>query len=471
MRITSTPTGQTLRVSEAPGSMVPTRFSLGLLLCINLFNYIDRYVLSAVEPLIAKDLLSPDDPNAQGKMGLLATAFMVSYMLTAPIFGWLGDRMRRWALIGIGVLLWSFASAASGISHETGLYLKSAGIGWLSGFGVLLITRCFVGVGEGAYGPIAPSIIADMYPVERRGQVMSWFYLAIPVGSALGYVLGGLIGPRFGWQWAFYAVLPPGLLLGIFCFFRREPAKAGVASKAGTASNAHHAFTFADVMVLLRTRSYVLNVAGMTAMTFALGGVSYWMPRYVAQRLVAQKLPAPIDWTSTLAESAMKDALAQASLTFGGIVVVTGIFATLLGGYISDYLKPRIPGSYFLVSGIAMLVGFPLFLGVLVTPFPYAWGVIALAVFCLFFNTGPTNTIVANVSPPAVRSSAFALCILCIHLFGDAFSPAIIGWMSDRFGSLNAGFGLVSVMILVGGVLWLCGTRYLEEDTRRAGGE
>lgn len=453
--------------SESPPPPIPpapplpgARTSLVLLLLINLFNYIDRYILAAVEPLIAKDLLAPDDPDSQTKMGLLATAFMVSYMLTAPLFGWLGDRMKRWALIGIGIILWTIASGASGLSHQAGLYLTSAGIGWLSGFGVLLLTRCLVGVGEGAYGPIAPSVISDMYPVASRGRVLSWFYLAIPVGSALGYVVGGAIGAAAGWQWAFYAVVPPGLLLGLWCFFRREPARGG----ADTGTHARKPFSLADYKILLRTPSYVLDVLGMTAMTFAIGGVSFWMPRYVAERLINEghiKAATPVE--------ALMEGVKQANGIFGPVVIVAGILATLSGGWLGDKLRPRYGGSYFLVSGIAMLVGFPLFLGVLFTPFPYCWGMIALAVFCLFFNTGPTNTIIANVTPPGIRSSAYALCIFMIHALGDAISPAVIGFVSDRAGgNLNIGFSLVSVAILLAGVIWLFGVKHLARDTARA---
>ena len=436
-----------------PAARPGARLSLVLLLCINLVNYIDRYVLAAVEPLIAKDVLAPDDPNSQSKMGLLATAFMVSYMLTAPVFGWLGDRFRRWWLIGIGVLLWTVASGASGLSHETGLYLKTAGIGWLSGFGVLLLTRCFVGVGEGAYGPIAPSIISDMYPVARRGRVLSLFYIAIPVGSALGYLIGGKIGAAYGWPWAFFAVVPPGIILGLWCFFRRDPAREGGVTQKKLAYR--EAFG-----VLIRNRSYVISVLGMTAMTFAIGGVSFWMPRYIGQRLTSEGI--------ITGDHAMERALDQANSWFGPIVVVTGILATLSGGWLGDTLRPRFSGSYFLVSGIAMLVGFPLFLGVLFTPFPYCWGLIALAVFCLFFNTGPTNTIIANVTPSGIRSTAFAICILTIHALGDAISPAVIGVVSDSAKSMNAGFAVVSITILLSGIIWLMGVPHLARDTAAA---
>jgi predicted MFS family arabinose efflux permease len=401
------------------------------LLSINLLNYIDRYVLAATESKIRNELL-PDDPNGLTKMGTLATAFMVSYMVLAPVFGWMAERMSRWWLIGGAVVAWSLASGASGLAAT---------------YGLLLLTRCFVGVGEAAYGPAAPTVISDLYPVKRRGSVLAWFYAAIPVGSALGYVVGGVVADSaLGWRWAFYLVVPPGLLLGLLCFFMREPVTGQADLEGGVARKAR----LKDYLILLQTPSYVLNTLGMTAMTFALGGIAYWMPTYVSEFRQAG------------------DA-AYVNARFGPIIVVSGLSATLLGGLAGDWLRGRYPGSYFLVSGISMLFAFPLFLGVLYVPFPAAWILIFLACFCLFFNTGPTNTILANVTHPAIRASGFALNILVIHALGDAVSPAIIGAISDAAGKdMNSGFLAVSAFILVGGILWLWGARYLGRDTALA---
>src|SRR5438067_4879147 len=181
--------------------------ALALLLAINLFNYIDRQILAAVLPHLKHDFLA-GDPNQNGKAGLLTTAFLLSYMCTAPIFGWLADRFSRWLLVGVSVAIWSLASGWSGAAIS---------------FAVLLCTRAFVGVGEAGYGPAAPTIISDLYPLKTRGRVLAWFYAALPVGSALGYAFGGKIADLLGWRWAFYLVVPPGLLLATFCFFMREP--------------------------------------------------------------------------------------------------------------------------------------------------------------------------------------------------------------------------------------------------------
>jgi len=408
------------------------RAALTLLLCINLFNYVDRQVLAALEPRIQEALFPrapANDPRALTLMGSLSTAFIVSYMFTAPVFGWLADRMSRWLLVGVSVLLWSLASGGSGLATT---------------FGMLLATRLFVGIGEAGYGPAAPTIISDFYSIARRGAVLSWFYMAIPVGSALGYAAGGLIGSALGWRAAFFAVVPPGVILGLLCFLRKDPRRGAM----DLAQPPQRQAQLRDYLVLLRTPSYLLDTAGMAAMTFAIGGISYWMPRWVAQTRHAGEL-------------------GKVNLIFGAITVVTGLSATLLGGMAGDRLRGRFAGSYFLVSGVGILLCCPFILLMLWTPFPLAWVWVFLAEFCLFFNTGPSNTILANVTHPSIRATAFALNIFLIHAAGDALSPPLLGYIAGNFG-WNAAFGLVTAVTALGGVLWIIGMRYLGADTEAA---
>jgi MFS family permease len=518
---TATVSADASRSVAAPGA----RLALTLLLLINLFNYIDRQVLSAVVPKIKQEFFpdsskkverqsgeasgrepeaaeaTKEDPWVKTKIGTLTTAFIVSYMLFAPVFGVLADRMSRWWLIGIGVIVWTIASGASGLA---------------TAFLMLLLTRIFVGVGEAAYGPAAPAVISDMYPVSRRGYVMAWFYAAIPVGSALGFVLGGQmlnVSHWFtgveNWRWGFYAVVPPGMLLAVFCFFMREPARghsdaidartlprgpdvgepSGVDPHAERAhgpavpgadargsgetsqpalSEPHHA-TWADYKIILQTPSFVYATVGYTALTFVLGGVAAWMPTYVS-------------------DSRGQANEAQAATVFGAIVVVAGLLSTLLGGWAGDRLRGRFPGSYLLVSGWGVLFSFPLMLGVIFVDFPYAWGFVFLSVFWMFFNTGPINTVLANVTHPSVRASAFALNILAIHLLGDAISPPIMGGLADfgaklasggtltgwaaealgRHDGMDFSMGCTSLLLLVAGLVWLRGARFLERDTALA---
>ena len=401
----------------APGG----RTALVLLLAINLFNYIDRYVLAAVEPEIRSHFFRPDDPNAHALVGFLGTAFLVSYMVSAPIFGWFADRMSRWIIIGVSVILWSAATAASGLAGT---------------FALLLITRLLVGVGEGGYGPAAPTIIADLFPLLLRGRVLSYFYVAIPVGSAIGYAIGGFVAAHWGWQTAFFVVAPPGLLLGFACFWCRDQRRrfGGVQEKQRASWN--------DYLSLIRTRSYVLNTLAMAALTFSIGGMSFWVPGYLEYR----GLPP------------------TSRIIFGGITVFAGLTATLSGGITGDCLRKRFPGSYFLISGIGVMIAFPFSVVMLFTPFPSAWVMMFIAVFFLFFNTGPSNTALANVTHPSVRATAFAVNILIIHALGDAAAPPLIGAVADRT-NMNVAFLVVSAMMLVAGVLWLWGAKFLPSDT------
>jgi MFS transporter, Spinster family, sphingosine-1-phosphate transporter len=399
---------------------------VALLLAINLFNYVDRTVLASVEsPIRDHFRVSPTST------GLLGTAFLVSYMVFSPLFGWLGDRYRRWALVAVGVIVWSLASGGTGLAPT---------------FAVLMLTRCLVGVGEAAYGPVAPTIISDLYPVERRGSVLAWFYLAIPVGSAIGYIVGGYIASATNsWRWPFYVVVIPGILLGVCALLMREPPRGGAAGPATPAASRKQQY-----LGLLKNRSYVLDCAGMAAMTFGIGGMSFWMPTYIYE----YRLHKAVD-------------IGRVNTIFGGITVLAGIIATLLGGWAGDKLRSRFSGSYFLVSAAGLLAGFPMLLGVLYLPFPTAWVFVFLAEFCLFFNTGPSNTILANVTPPSIRATAFAVNIFVIHALGDAISPPVIGWIAKR-SNMNVGFLFVGLTFLLGGGFWLWGVKYLKGDTERA---
>jgi MFS family permease len=478
--------------SELPGA----RKALALLLAINLFNYIDRQMLAAVVPKIEAEF-----HKSKSELGLLMSMFLISYTVAAPIFGWLGDRMSRWLLVGVAVIFWSLASGATGLATT---------------FAIMMITRALIGVGEAAYGPAAPSLISDLFPVDRRGGVLAWFYMAIPVGSALGYVLGGAMADTaLGWRWAFYLVVPPGILLGILCFLMPEPQRG--ASDDGT----HRTPTLRDTGVLFSIPSFLLNTLAMTAMTFSIGAIAAWMPTYLYERegtftvtpevlekaqneareeskvpqsvlnrlkplhgqtyrgmnsfrdALARELPPEdtLKYRAALAEAARDEkaaTLGYLSTMFGAITAVAGLLATLAGGYAGDFLRRRgVRGSYFLVSGVGMLIALPLFVIALDTPLWLGWLVIFFGVFFIFFNTGPANTALANVSPPALRASAFALNIFIIHLLGDVISPWIVGKIDDLH-SLRMGLMLLAAPIGLSGAIWLIGTRYLDRDTELA---
>ncbi|NBY02838.1 MAG: MFS transporter [Planctomycetes bacterium] len=442
--------------------------ALTLLLAINLFNYIDRYILSSTIAGIESDLLSNHSPdNKKALLGILATCFMASFMIFAPIFGIFCTKIKRWHLIGYGVVFWSIASGLSGLSGTVAKLNENSAtnglplgivMAFVGSYAFLALSRCMVGIGEASYGPIAPTILSDLYPEKSRGIIMSIFYGAIPVGSALGYAFGGIAG----WPNAFYWVIPPGILLGFLCFLMPEPEIGAQEASNQIAKKIQSK----DVFILLKTPSIIFNILGMTANTFAIGGIAYWFPYYV----------------SVFRQNGTEQ---EAGIIMGLLIVISGLLATLFGGFAADYCARFHKGSYFLVSGIGMIIGFPVFLAVLYVPFPFAWVLIFVACFCTFINTGPTNAILLNVSPPLLRPMAFAITIFTIHALGDAISPWIIGGIADNFafertisvdgqpivekvGNLNAGFVTVSAMYFLAGLFWILGAKHLDPDTQKA---
>lgn len=396
--------------------------SLALLLGINLFNYIDRQILAALEPEIRATFFAPNDPNAMTQTGLLGDAFLITYMVSAPLLGWLADRFSRWIIVGCAVALWSLASGATGLAGS---------------FAILVATRVLVGIGEGGYGPAAPTIIADLFPVENRGRMMAIFCSAIPVGSALGYVLGGQVGAHLGWRYAFYLVTPPGLLLAMLCFFRRDPRTEG--NVRSEKKIAH----IRDYLRLFRVRSFTFNTFAQAAMTFAVAGLGFWIAEYLRFR---------------------GQPSASGKTIFGGVTVVAGLTSTLFGGWLADKLRPKFPSADFLISGWGMIVACPVFIVSLYVPFPLAWVPMFISIFLLFLNTGPSNTAIANVSLPSVRAMAFALNIFVIHVLGDLLAFPSIGFVGGHT-DIRIAFLFVTGVMLLSGVIWLFGMKFLPSDT------
>lgn len=405
-----------------PARKINARVALALLLGINLFNYIDRQVLAALEPDIRATFFAGNDPNAMTWTGLLGDAFLVTYMFAAPVLGFLADRFSRWVIIGTAVILWSLASGGSGLAPT---------------ITILFLTRVCVGIGEGGYGPAAPTVIADLFPINVRGRMMAIFCAAIPVGSALGYVLGGMVGSHYGWRTAFYLVTPPGLLLGLLCFWQRDPRQNGIDLARKRRSK------LPDYIALMKTRSFAVNTFAQAAMTFTTAGLGFWIAEYLRYR---------------------GQSPASSKTIFGAILVVGGLASTLCGSAIADKLRARFPSSYFLVSGAGMILACPFFVAGLYLPFPLAWVGMFLAIFGLFLNTGPSNTALANVSLPGVRATAFAFNILIIHLLGDILAFPSIGYIAGHT-NIRVAFLFVTAVMFASGVIWLAGARFLAADT------
>jgi MFS family permease len=403
--------------------------ALSVLTLINLLNYLDRYVPSAIVTQLKASPLALSDTQ----VGTLQTAFMLVYMVTAPVFGRLGDRGSRTRPIAIGVFLWSLATALSGLAQD---------------YTQLLAGRAAVGIGEAAYVAIAPALLSDFYAESQRGRVLSILNMAIPVGAALGYVVGGLVGQHYGWRAAFFVAGAPGMLLAALVLGLPDPPRGSkdTAAVAGGATStlpqASRGAVGESVRVywsLLQRAPYLLIVLGYAAYTFAVGGLAFWMPQFLER---VRGIPA-----------------AQATTGFGAIVIVTGFLGTFIGGWLGDYGLRYSRQAYLWLSGAATLIAVPFAIVALTAEAPAVfYPAIVLAELLLFMSTGPINAAIVNGVSPLERASAVALSMFMIHLLGDVPSPTLIGQLSD-LSSLGNAVLIVPVAVAISGVLWLLAAR------------
>jgi MFS transporter, Spinster family, sphingosine-1-phosphate transporter len=385
---------------------------LAVLTGLNVLNYIDRNVLFAVQPLVQKELSLTDT-----QIGVLTSAFFFSYMLAAPLVGWLGDRFPRKNIIVVGIAIWS------------GFTLLTW---WATDYPQLLFRHTIVGVGEASYAAIAPTLIADAFPMERRGRMLSVFFLALPVGSAAGYLIGGYFGHQFGWRMPFMIAGIPGFILAMLLWFLPEPDRG----QSDAPEVSRERSTMAG---LFRNGAFLTVCLGMAMYTFAVGGLQVWIPTFLVR---VRHVP-----------------LNRANAIFGLITLFNGIVATLLGGYIGDRMLKRNAGAYYTFSGIAMLAAVPLMIAAIYASGPFMFPAIFLAVFALLIGTGPSNAALVNSIGANIRSTALAVNVFVIHLLGDAFSPALIGRISDKT-SLQTAFIAAFFAAVLSGVLFLYGARY-----------
>jgi MFS transporter, Spinster family, sphingosine-1-phosphate transporter len=368
------------------------RTALAVLTALNLLNYIDRSVLNAVQPLIQTEFHVSDE-----QIGRLTTVFLIFYTLAAPLMGPLADRYSRRRLIAIGAFAWSAVTLLTAVTHS---------------YQSLLIRHTLVGVGEASFVTISPTFVADLFPESKRGRVLGVFYLAIPVGFALGYLIGGYFGTRYGWRAPFYVAGAPGFLLGAIMLFMPEPERGQYDSLAETPMRG-------SVRGLAHNPAFLCATLGMAMMVFAQGGLLVWMPTFLSRMRGYD--------------------LFHANQVFGLIIAVDGTLAALAGGWLGDYLLRRTRSAYYLVSAASMGLGIPVMAVALFSRGPAMVPGIAIAAFLLLLNTAPLNAAVINSVGAHIRATAIAVNLFAIHFLGDAFSPWLIGKVSDS-SSLESGF-------------------------------
>lgn len=389
------------------------RLTLALLTAINVFNYIDRSVLWSVQPLIKQEFNVSD-----AQIGLLTTTFFWFYMCAAPIVGYLGDRYSRRHIIAVGIMIWSGFTFLTAITHT---------------FNELMVRHILVGIGEASYASIAPTLVADLFPPERRGRMMAIFSAGLPFGTAVGYLLGGTMGQHFhDWRPPFLVAGFPGFLLGVAFWFLPEPPRGNTEAVDASAVRA-------TLPGLIRNGAFVTATLGLAMYTFAMGGLQAWIPTFLTR-------------VRTLS-------MEKANLIFGAITCFNGIVATLIGGWAGDRLLKRHAGAYYSFSGIAMLVSVPLMIMAIYLTGQVMFPAIFVAEFFLLINTGPVNAALVNSVAPAIRATAMAINIFVIHLLGDAFSPLLIGKISDM-SSLQTGFWATFVAAGLSGLILMYGARF-----------
>jgi MFS transporter, Spinster family, sphingosine-1-phosphate transporter len=383
-----------------------------LLTGLNLLNYLDRYLIAAVGPSLQAELGLSD-----AQLGTIGTAFLWGYLLTSPLFGRLGDRFSRKYLITIGVLVWCAATAASGLART---------------FLVMVAIRVLVGVGEASYATLSPTIIDDIATPKNKSRLLAIFYAAIPIGSALGFILGGKLDQAFGWRSAFFIAGGPGVLLALLCLLIKEPARVEKEKAAGLGE---------ALRAIAGSHRYLLTTIGYTAQIFALGGFAFWAPQ-----VVHRKFAHPLD---------------QANLIFGGIVVVTGFIGTFLGGFLADRGdEPDRMKVALRVCAISAVVGVPFaFLCVFATNTNVFFGSIAIAQIAIFTSTSPLNAALLGTVRPDLRATGMAISIAGTHLFGDMISVWLVGFLSTRWNNLSAALIVLPAALVVNAGAWFLATK------------
>uniref|UniRef100_A0A915PIM6 Major facilitator superfamily (MFS) profile domain-containing protein n=1 Tax=Setaria digitata TaxID=48799 RepID=A0A915PIM6_9BILA len=426
--------------------------TVGVLLLINLLNYMDRFTVAGVLTQIEK-YFNINDSSA----GLLQTVFVVFYMLFAPFCGYYGDRYNRKLIMEIGLIVWVLAVLSSTFCGPAHFYL-------------FILCRGIVGIGEASYVTVAPTIIADMYKENQRSIALMVFYFAVPVGSGLGYAAGSSLSLWTNtWQWGIRLTPVLGIICFLLLFFVIEEPVRGESEFATFMPSSF----LADIKYLLTVPTYIFTTFGLTAVVFVVGCLAWWTPTLL------QYAWAVHHGTSHVSS----EVKAEIGLEFGIITCFAGFLGVFCGSTLSqliqvvlifDVAKVLLDDPNFHSSGGRDLaVSQEIFMQISM----FIFALLAITGCCV--NWAVSMDILMSVISLRRRSMASAIQTLVSHLFGDAFSPYLIGLISDavcgrdqsvlaHFIALQRSLFVPNFVLCFAGLMYLVSTFYIDQDRRNA---
>lgn len=400
-----------------------TNYIFILLFALYMFDYIDRMVVTSMFTSIKNDWGLDD-----AQVGMLVSAVYWSIViLTFPI-SILVDRWSRRKTIAIMATIWSFATALCALTGN---------------FTQLLFTRVLIGIGEAGYAPGGTAMIAALYPQRKRAQMIGVWNASIPLGSAIGVAMGGLIASYWGWKHAFGLVAIPGLIISILFFFVKDYKTINLNFSDNSEKKSSKPSSSQIANEFLSKPSYIFTCFGIAAVIFVTTALITWLPRY-------------LEATQGLNE---KMAGLRASLVF-----LLAIVGAPLGGYLTDrWRKYRINARLLFPAITTAISSVLLFLAL-----DFAKGVSQYFLLLIFGMTvtafiSAASAVTQDVIYAGLRASAYAIAVLVQNFLGASIAPVLIGILIDAT-NISKALSILPIMLLVGSALFYMGSRHYEKD-------
>lgn len=433
-------------------------YVLLMLVLVYTFNFIDRQITGILAIPIKADLgLSDTQLSLMGGL-----AFALFYTLLGIPIAWLADRRNRVWIMTIALTLWSGATAVCGLAQN---------------FWQLFLARLSVGVGEA--GGVAPaySLISDYFPSHQRARALSIYSFGIPIGGALGIVMGGVLTSLMGWRAAFIIVGLCGVALApLFRLTVREPDRGRYDGESVSLPPAG----FGDVVAaLMGKRSFWLLAFGAASSSMMGYAMLFWLPSFFV-RSFGDALPEFFWWLPGWMLPGGAGPVLYASYFYGSMLLLGGVVGLWLGGWLADRLGQKRRSAYALVPAVAFLLTVPLLvMGVLSRSPTMAFFAFLLPTALSLVWLGPVLAAFQHLVAPNMRATASAIFLFINNLIGLGLGNLVIGALSDgmaaRFGAESLRYAMLAgtVLYLLAGVLMLLAGRYLERDwieSSRVGG-